>query len=88
MTFLLLVVPVPMKRVEAILTRAISPLAFSRERTDRDENVINLILHIFRNLAAIEDRRAKSTASTEAIEQSHLQVSIPSLFIISSTTES
>lgn len=47
-----------------------------RERTDRDQNVINLILHLFRNLAAIEDRKAKSTASTEAIEQSHLQVRI------------
>lgn len=46
-----------------------------RDRSERDENVISLILHIFRNLAAIEDRRATANNSTETIEQANLQVS-------------
>ncbi|GAA5903525.1 Tof1p [Sporobolomyces salmoneus] len=43
-----------------------------RERTQKDENVISLVLHTFRNLAAIQDRVTSST-SADAIEQSSLQ---------------
>ncbi|GAA6007730.1 hypothetical protein JCM11491_003944 [Sporobolomyces phaffii] len=43
-----------------------------RERTQKDENIISLVLHTFRNLAAIQDRVTTST-SAEAIEQSSLQ---------------
>ncbi|GAA5948542.1 hypothetical protein JCM3765_004917 [Sporobolomyces pararoseus] len=43
-----------------------------RERTQKDENVISLVLHTFRNLAAIQDRASTST-SADAIEQSSLQ---------------
>lgn len=44
-----------------------------RERTQKDENIISLILHTFRNLAAIQDR-ASTSESADAIEQSSLQV--------------
>ncbi|GAA5823835.1 hypothetical protein JCM5353_006373 [Sporobolomyces roseus] len=43
-----------------------------RERTQKDENIISLILHTFRNLAAIQDR-ASTSESADAIEQSSLQ---------------
>ncbi|GAA5831127.1 hypothetical protein JCM3766R1_006246 [Sporobolomyces carnicolor] len=43
-----------------------------RDRTQKDENVISLVLHTFRNLAAIQDRVSTST-SADAIEQSSLQ---------------
>jgi replication fork protection complex subunit Tof1/Swi1 len=44
-----------------------------RDRTERDENIISLILHIWRNLAAIKDRPPSIYQSSETIEESHLQ---------------
>lgn len=46
-----------------------------RERTTKDENIISLVLHTFRNLAALKDRVSISD-SADAIEQSGLQVSL------------
>ncbi|GAA5935882.1 Tof1p [Sporobolomyces koalae] len=43
-----------------------------RERTTKDENIISLVLHTFRNLAAIQDR-VTTSSSADAIEQSSLQ---------------
>ncbi|GAA6000092.1 Tof1p [Rhodotorula paludigena] len=43
-----------------------------RERTPKDENVISLVLHVFRNLAYLTDRYTSST-SASAIEDSSLQ---------------
>ncbi|GAA6062112.1 hypothetical protein JCM10212_000866 [Sporobolomyces blumeae] len=43
-----------------------------RDRTPKDENVISLVLHTYRNLAAIQDRSPTSN-SADAIEQSSLQ---------------
>lgn len=43
-----------------------------RERTPKDENVISLVLHVFRNLAYLTDRYTPST-SASAIEDSSLQ---------------
>lgn len=45
-----------------------------RTRNQRDENVLSLILHIVRNLAAIKDRPSTSQASSDAQELSTLQV--------------
>lgn len=45
-----------------------------RERTERDENVISLILHIWRNLAAIKDRSVSSFSSAEAMAEANMQV--------------
>lgn len=45
-----------------------------RERTERDENVISLVLHVFRNLAYIKDRPTSSYHSADSIEESSLQV--------------
>lgn len=44
-----------------------------RERTTKDENIISLVLHTFRNLAALKDRVSISD-SADAIERSGLQV--------------
>jgi replication fork protection complex subunit Tof1/Swi1 len=41
----------------------------SSERTEKDENVISLVLHIIRNLLALRDK----PASGPGIEESHLQ---------------
>lgn len=46
-----------------------------RERSERDENVISLILHIWRNLAAIKDKALSGYRSAETIEEANLQVS-------------
>lgn len=44
------------------------------DRTQKDENIISLILHVFRNLAYLTDRSTPaSSASASAIEQSSLQ---------------
>jgi len=43
-----------------------------RERTPKDENVISLVLHVFRNLAYLVDRHSTST-SAAAVEDSSLQ---------------
>ncbi|KWU43381.1 timeless-domain-containing protein, partial [Rhodotorula sp. JG-1b] len=43
-----------------------------RDRTQKDENVISLVLHVFRNLAYLTDRHTTSTSAT-AIEDSQLQ---------------
>jgi len=43
-----------------------------RDRTPKDENVISLVLHVFRNLAYLTDRHSTST-SAAAIEDSSLQ---------------
>lgn len=45
-----------------------------RDRTEKDENIISLILHIFRNLAGLRDGSGGRSASAESIEQSTLQV--------------
>lgn len=47
-----------------------------RDRRERDINIIAMILHIFRNLAALKDTVAGASLSTEALEQSSLQVSL------------
>ncbi|SCV67720.1 BQ2448_5331 [Microbotryum intermedium] len=44
----------------------------SSDRTTKDENIISLILHTFRNLVAMVDRPTRSE-SAEAIERSQLQ---------------
>lgn len=49
-----------------------------RERSEKDNNVISLVLHTFRNLAAMKDRVSTSD-SADAIEQSTLQVRPPRL---------
>ena len=49
-----------------------------RDRRERDINIIAMILHIFRNLAALKDTVAGASLSTEALEQSSLQVTFPS----------
>lgn len=46
-----------------------------RNRSGRDENVISLILHIWRNLAAIKDKALSGYRSAETIEEANLQVS-------------
>ncbi|GAA5867194.1 hypothetical protein JCM3774_002365 [Rhodotorula dairenensis] len=43
-----------------------------RDRTQKDENVISLVLHVFRNLAYLTDRHTTSTSAT-ALEDSQLQ---------------
>ena len=43
-----------------------------RDRTQKDENVISLVLHVFRNLAYLTDRHTTSTSAT-AVEDSQLQ---------------
>ncbi|GAA5927146.1 hypothetical protein JCM1841_006062 [Sporobolomyces salmonicolor] len=43
-----------------------------RDRTPKDENVISLVLHTFRNLAAMKDR-VLTSESADAIEESSLQ---------------
>ncbi|BGP30852.1 Topoisomerase 1-associated factor 1 [Rhodotorula toruloides] len=64
---------------EGVLRHMMSILAGSlqkgrRDRTQKDENIISLILHVFRNLAYLNDRATPaSSASASAIEQSSLQ---------------
>ncbi|BGP23540.1 replication fork protection complex subunit Tof1/Swi1 [Rhodotorula toruloides] len=64
---------------EGVLRHMMSILAGSlqkgrRDRTQKDENIISLILHVFRNLAYLTDRATPaSSASASAIEQSSLQ---------------
>lgn len=47
------------------------------QRRPKDDNIMMLILHIFRNLAAIKDKASSTYHSTESLEQSSLQVRIP-----------
>lgn len=47
-----------------------------KERTDRDGQIISIVLHLFRNLAFIRDLPPVSTQSAEQAEYSSLQVSI------------
>lgn len=44
-----------------------------RDRRERDINIIAMILHIFRNLAALKDAVPGASLSTEALEQQSLQ---------------
>ncbi|CEQ41477.1 SPOSA6832_03222, partial [Sporobolomyces salmonicolor] len=60
---------VELRRPEAL----ISVGGGSRDRTPKDENVISLVLHTFRNLAAMKDR-VLTSESADAIEESSLQV--------------
>ncbi|GAA5909890.1 hypothetical protein JCM6882_002043 [Rhodosporidiobolus microsporus] len=64
-------------RKEGVLKHMMVVLANSlsksrRDRTQKDENVISLVLHCFRNLAFLEDRPSFSE-SAAAIEESSLQ---------------
>lgn len=47
-----------------------------RERKERDEKIISLILHIIRNLLSIKDAVGSNYASTDNLEKSTLQVSL------------
>lgn len=71
---------------QAVLISTARPLTTTqiacRERTQKDENVISLVLHTFRNLFAIQDRVSTSSSAT-AIEESSLQVSLPPLLKVS-----
>ncbi|TPX63475.1 hypothetical protein SpCBS45565_g06554 [Spizellomyces sp. 'palustris'] len=58
----------------AILEELLKPLSVNhRERSDRDNGLIGLILTLFRNLLAIKDVQAAVTATTEKYMQSTLQ---------------
>lgn len=48
-----------------------------RERQEKDENIISLILHVFRNLAAMRDRPSTLSVSAASMEETTLQVSLP-----------
>lgn len=45
-----------------------------RQRTERDVQIINVVLHGFRNLAFIKDPPARANSSADQIEHSSLQV--------------
>lgn len=45
-----------------------------RDRNTRDENVISLVLHVWRNLCAIKDKTASTYHSADAVEEATLQV--------------
>ena len=45
-----------------------------RDRRDKDVNIVSMVLHIFRNLAALKDTSSTASLSTEALERSSLQV--------------
>lgn len=47
----------------------------NRDRTERDTQIINVILHAFRNLAFIKDLPADAFKSSDRVEYSSLQVS-------------
>ncbi|GAA5906718.1 hypothetical protein JCM8208_006366 [Rhodotorula glutinis] len=59
-----------LKHMMIILANSLSKSR--RERTPKDENVISLVLHVFRNLAYLVDRHSTST-SAAAVEDSSLQ---------------
>ncbi|GAA96533.1 uncharacterized protein L969DRAFT_95002 [Mixia osmundae IAM 14324] len=60
--------------VETILKLCVPSLAKPRrDRTEKDANIITLVLHIFRNLAAIKDRPRSAATSTQAVQDSTLQ---------------
>ncbi|BGP38765.1 Topoisomerase 1-associated factor 1 [Rhodotorula kratochvilovae] len=59
-----------LKHMMIILANSLSKSR--RDRTPKDENVISLVLHVFRNLAYLTDRHTTST-SAAAIEDSSLQ---------------
>ncbi|TNY24515.1 timeless protein-domain-containing protein [Rhodotorula diobovata] len=59
-----------LKHMMIILANSLSKSR--RDRTPKDENVISLVLHVFRNLAYLTDRHSTST-SAAAIEDSSLQ---------------
>lgn len=62
--------------VTCIQKQQVTHQAFNyRDRTQRDENIISLILHIWRNLAAIRDRAFSTYHSAESLEEASLQVS-------------
>jgi hypothetical protein len=50
-----------------------------RDRNTRDENVISLVLHVWRNLCAIKDKTASTYHSADAVEEATLQVRALSL---------
>ncbi|KND02940.1 uncharacterized protein SPPG_02019 [Spizellomyces punctatus DAOM BR117] len=58
----------------AILEELLKPLSVNhRDRSDRDNGLIGLILTLFRNLLAIKDVQAAVTSTTEKYMQSTLQ---------------
>ncbi|GAA5828412.1 hypothetical protein JCM11251_006233 [Rhodosporidiobolus azoricus] len=59
-----------LKHMMVILANSLSKSR--RDRTQKDENVISLVLHCFRNLAFLEDR-VNFSESASAIEESSLQ---------------
>ena len=46
----------------------------NRDRTERDTQIVNVILHAFRNLAFIKDPPADAFKSSDRAEYSSLQV--------------
>jgi replication fork protection complex subunit Tof1/Swi1 len=58
-----------------------------RERTERDGQVVNVILHLFRNLAFIKDLPPNTHLSSNQAELSSLQVSRPEQIPVLRNTE-
>lgn len=54
-----------------------------RERGERDKQITNVILHLFRNLAFIKDLPSNTNLSADQAELSSLQVHTRSLFLLS-----
>jgi replication fork protection complex subunit Tof1/Swi1 len=64
--------------VKALIDIAIPYIAKDkRDRTERDGQVVNVILHLFRNLAFIKDMPPNAHLSSDRAELSSLQVSRP-----------
>jgi len=65
--------------IKALIDIAIPYIAKDkRDRTDRDGQVVNVILHLFRNLAFIKDLPPNTHLSSSQAELSSLQASRPS----------
>lgn len=47
---------------------------FDRDRMEKNDNLISMILHLIRNLLAIQDKPSSSYQSTDSIEQASSQV--------------
>ena len=57
-----------------------------REREEKDERIISLILHIIRNLLSIKDAVGSTFTSGDAFEKSTLQVSFVRLLSLSDSS--
>lgn len=67
--------------LQAIFGIMLPPLAKSRkQRKERDGQIINIVLHLFRNLAFIRDLPSNANLSADQAEHSTLQVCLCSIF--------